>query len=907
MSLFRRLSNLFSRSKVDQEIEAELRTHIQMRIDDNLAAGMSPEQARRNALLRFGNPTTLKEQSHAADVALNMESAWRDVLYAMRRFRKSPGFTIVALLTLALGIGANTGIFTLLNAVLLKSLPVPDPEQLFLVKRSDRTAETTRFSWTYFDSVRRHLPSSAPLAAMSWPAAFYAGTGGEQPQQATGQLVSGDYFQVFETHPALGRLLTPQDDEKLGGSAVAVISYGYWQRHFGSDPSIIGKKFEINRVPFTMVGVAVRGFFGARAGIEPDFWIPLTMQYDVRYHDHYTSFSAEPLNPWIPQPHILWLQLILRTKDSAAVPQLNVILNQQFHDLEQLARIEQDPAERQRLREVHLTLEPGQRGLANLRKEFAQPLMLLMGMAVMVLLIACANIANLLLARAAAQQRSFAVQLSMGASRLRLIRQMLVESVLLSAGGGLLGIVVAFWCTSVLPKWAYSGLARIPSGLSPDARVLGFSVFITVLTGILFGLAPALRSSSVDPASVMKGSAQSISGEGRRGRWSLRKTLVAGQVTFSLILLVGAAMFLRTLENYSKLDPGFDRDHLMSVHLETHLLNYQSQEFPSLYERLTDQIDAIPGVQSASVTTCSLVSGCHDGSDVVLDNSHRSGNVQCNAQVNAIALDYFRTVGIHLLQGRVFETTDNATGPKVAIVNQTFARRYLHGDATEGWRFHYADDLSAKYQIVGIVSDARVNDIREAAPPVIYFPIAVNPGNIDGLEIRTAGKPKWIAEQIRHAIATVDNRIPIIDIVTVADEVNENLTQERLVGRLTSIFGLLALGLACLGLYGVMSYLIQLRTSEIGVRLALGSPRAAVLWLILKETLWLITAGAVAGLVLSVAAMHLATSFLFGLSPHDPVMLASATALLYLVAATAAFLPARRAASVDPMRALRTE
>jgi putative ABC transport system permease protein len=275
--------------------------------------------------------------------------------------------------------------------------------------------------------------------------------------------------------------------------------------------------------------------------------------------------------------------------------------------------------------------------------------------------------------------------------------------------------------------------------------------------------------------------------------------------------------------------------------------------------------------------------------------------------VNSIALDYFGTVGIRLLQGRVFETTDNATAPRVAIVNQTFARRYVHGEAAEGWRFHYPDDVSAKFQIVGIVSNARVNDIREAASPMIYFPIAQNPGNISGLDIRTAGEPKWIAEQIRHAVASVDNRIPIIDVTSVADEVNENLSQERLVARLTSIFGLLALGLACLGLYGVMSYLVQLRTSEIGVRLALGSPRAAVLWLILKETLWLITAGSIAGLVLSVAVMHLATSFLFGLSPQDPVMLASAAALLYLVAAVAGFLPARRAASIDPMRALRTE
>jgi predicted permease len=906
MSLFRRISNLFSRSKVDQEIEAELRTHIEMRMEDNLAAGMSPERARRDALLRFGNPTTMKEQSHAVHAALSLESAWRDVMYALRRLRKSPGFTCVALLTLALGIGANTGIFTLLNAVLLKSLPVPDPEQLFLVKRSDRTAETTRFSWSYFDTVRHQLPPSAPVAAMSWPTDFYASSGGEQPQQATGQLVSGEYFQVFETHPVLGRLLTPQDDEKLSGSAVTVISFGYWQRHFGGAPSVLGRKFEINRVPFIVVGVAAQGFFGARAGVEPDFWIPLTMQYDVRYHDHYSSFSAEPLKPWIPQPHILWLQLILRAKDASAVPRLNAILNQQFHDLEGLALIEQDPVERQRLREVHLTLEPGQRGLANLRQEFAQPLMLLMGMAAMVLLIACANIANLLLARAAARHRSFAVQLSMGASRLRLIRQTLIESVLLSAGGGLLGIAVAYWCTSVLPKWAYSGLARIPSGLTPDLGVLAFSLFITVVTGILFGLAPALRSARVDPASVMKGSAESISGERRRG-WSLRKILVAGQVAFSLILLVGAAMFLRTLENYSKLDPGFDRDHLMSVHIETHLLNYKSQDFPALYERLTDQIDAIPGVRSASVTTCSLVSGCHDASDVVLDNSHQPGPAQGNAQVNSIALDYFGTVGMHLLQGRAFQTTDNATAPKVAIVSQTFARHYLHGETADGWRFHYPDDISAEFQIVGVVSDARVNDIREAAPPVIYFPIAQNPGNINGLEIRTVGEPKWIAEQIRHAVASVDNRIPIIDVTTLAEEVNENLTQERLVARLTSIFGLLALGLACLGLYGVMSYLVQLRTSEIGVRLALGSPREAVLWLIFRETLWLVTAGGIAGLVLSVAVMHLATSFLFGLSPQDPVMLASAAALLYLVAAVAGFLPARRAASIDPIRALRTE
>jgi predicted permease len=907
MSLYRRIANLFSRSQIEQEIDSELRSHIEMRIEDNIAAGMSPEEARRDARLRFGNPIVMKERTKAVDVALSLESAWRDLLYALRRLRKAPGFSCVALLTLALGIGANTGIFTLLDAVLLKSLPVPHPEQLFLVKRSDMAAERTRFSWSFFDRVRQRLPLSSPMAAMSWPSDFYTSTGKEQPQRAVGQLVSGEYFLVFETYPVLGRLFTSQDDARISGSPVAVISYGYWQRRFGGDPAVIGRKFEVNQAPFTIIGVAPRGFFGARAGIEPDFWMPLTMQSDAHYHDHYSSYSAaDPLKPWIPQPQVLWLQLIVRTKDSAVVPQLNTVLNQQFHDLDDLVSSEQDPARRQALQQVHLSLEPGQQGFANLRNEFAQPLLLLMGMAAMVLLIACANIANLLLARAAARQRSFAVQLSMGASRLRLVRQMLLESILLSTCGGLLGIAVAFWCTKVLPKWASSGQTKIPVSLTPDARVLLFSVVVAVTTGILFGLAPALRSARVDPASVLKASAQSLSGQGRKGRWSLRKALVTSQVAFSLVLLVGAAMFLRTLENYSRLNPGFDRDHLLSVHLETHLLDYKADAFPLLYERLTQGIEAIPGVRSASVTTCSLVSGCHDSSDVILNDSHGHDGQHGNAQVNSIALDYFGTVGINLLQGRAFATTDHATARKVAIVNQTFARRYINGDST-GWRFYYRDDSANQFQIVGIVSDARVNDIREAAPPVIYFPIAQNPGNIDGLEIRTAAEPSWIAEQVRQAVASVDPRIPIVDISTVADEVQNNLAQQRLVARLTSIFGLLALALACLGLYGVMSYLVQLRTGEIGVRLALGSPRSAVLWLVLKETLSLITAGGLIGLALSVAAMHLATSFLFGLSPEDPAILASAAALLYLVSVVAGFLPARRAASIDPMRALRTE
>jgi predicted permease len=493
----------------------------------------------------------------------------------------------------------------------------------------------------------------------------------------------------------------------------------------------------------------------------------------------------------------------------------------------------------------------------------------------------------------------------MGASRSRLIRQMLTECLLLSSFGGVLGIAVAFCCTNVLPKWASTESTPIPLNLTPDARILIFSVVVTMATGLLFGLAPALKSAHVDPASVLKGSARSISG--REARWSLRKGLVAVQVALSMVLLVGAGMFVRTLGNYGRLNPGFDRDHLLSVHLDTNLVNYQASDFPSLYERLTSQMEAIPGVRSASVTTCSIVSGCLDSSAIRIAADQHQGSRKAEAQVNNIAPNYFETVGIGLLQGRVFATTDGLASPKVSIVNQTFARQFLSGGDAVGRRFSYSDNSQDSFAIVGVVADARVNDIREAAPPVMYFPIAQAPGNIDGLEIRTMADPQWIGAQARQAVAAVDHRIPIIDIMTLNEEVKNNLTQQRLIARLTSIFGLLALGLACLGLYGVMAYIVERRTSEIGVRLALGSTRSAVLRLVLKETLLLISVGGMIGLALSIAAMHLATSFLFGLSPEDPATIGGALLLLLLVSVAAGFFPAWRAASIDPMQALRTE
>jgi predicted permease len=904
------LGQLLSRGRRYHEVSESIREHLDEKIADLMDDGMTREEAERSARREFGNVTLIEERSREVWQWPALESMWADMRYALRRLGKSPGFTVIALLTLALGIGANTGIFTLLNAVLLKSLPVPHSEQLFLVRQNDNPADESLFSYPLFQRLDQQSPDSAPVAAMSWADSYYTARGNGPQERSLGQLVSGNYFQVFETYPVLGRLLTPEDDSKLSGSPVAVISYPYWQKHFGGDPNVIGHTVDVNHVPFTIVGVTARGFFGARPGTDPDFWMPLTMQSDVRYHGPYSNQGAEPSKPWVPQEKIEWLQLVVRVKDSAVIPHSLAVMNQQYREtLELLFENQNDFQSQQAISRIHLTLESGQQGFATLKRKFQQPLFLLMGMAGMVLLIACANIANLLLARSVARGRAHAIQLSMGASRTRLVRQMLTECLFLSTGGAILGIAVAFWCAGVLPKWASAGETAIPINLVPDTKVLLFNLIVAIATGVLFGLVPALESTQVDPASVMKASAANISGRVGASRWSLRKSLVASQVALSLVLLVGAGMFLRTLSNYSKLNPGFDRNHILSVHLNTSLVGYKEDDFLPLYQRLIHRADEIPGVRYAAVATCTLSDDCPDATGVVIEAAGENRNQSIGAiHFNRVSLDYFNTVGIQLVQGRSFTTTDNATSPGVALVNQTFAKRFLSSVGPIGKRlFTNPDNGPTHFEIIGVVTDARVNNVHESAPPLIYFPIAQHPGNLDSIDIRTAADPQWIEAQARQAVAEVDYRLPIVEVIPLSEQIARNLTQERLITRVTSMFGLLALGLACLGLYGVMSYTVQRRTSEIGVRLALGSTRPAILRLILKETILVISVGAALGLILSIFGTHLAMGFLFGLSPEDPTTIATAAGLLLLVSMAAGFVAAWKATLIDPMQALRAE
>ena len=832
-----------------------------------------------------------------------MTGLLQDVRYALRQLRKSPGFTGVAVITLALGIGANTGIFTLVNAVLLKSLPVPNAEQLYLVNQGDFAPHNTRFAYPMFQDARAAMPRGSELTAASFPGQFYASFDSGEPEIVTGQLVSGNYFATLMTSPAKGRLLGDKDD-RLNMSPVAVISYGSWERHFGLNPNIIGRKITVNGLPVQIVGVTARSFFGTGVGTAPEFWLPTAMQSIVRYQQHYSeNTNAKPEAPWVLQPDIRWLQFIIRVKSPKLIGQTSAALNQVFH-LALGAEQEQDPSERQAILRRHLNLTPGALGFSSLRADFSRPLLALMAMVGIILLIACANLANLLLARAAAREHEIAVRLSIGAGHARLVRQMFVECSLLSASGTLLGSAIAYWLSEVLPKWVPGEESSIVLNLNPDERVLFFSATIGVLTGIAFGLAPALYGIRVQPIGALKSTGRL--GGRAEARWSLKQALVSFQVALSLVLVIGAGLFVRTLENFDTIDAGFDRYHIVTVGLDTHLAGYSHEQLKSLYRSLIDRVEAIPGVRSASLLSCEIAAGCGDASDIFLPNvPHTNG--ETDAQERRVSQEFFASTGIPVLQGRLFADSDTENSPKVVVVNQAFVREFLPGKNPIGQYYGYDAQNPRLLQIVGVVKDSRVNDVREEVPPTVYHSLLQDVQDVGSLNVRTFSDPAQLVPGIREAVRNVDPRLPIGNSSTVAEVVSEGLWGYRIIARLTTMFGLLALAIASIGLYGVMSYNVSRRTAELGIRLALGAPRGVVLWLVIRHVLVLVCAGLFAGYAIALLSVHALRSLLFGLSPYDPATMASAAGVLITVAVAAGLKPAWKAARVDPMAALRYE
>jgi predicted permease len=780
----------------------------------------------------------------------------------------------------------------LFDAVMLRLLPIRDPQQLYIVQET----EGAGFSFPMFQRFRNALKGTADILTLTRPAPFHTRRGSATMEPVTGQLVSGEFFPVLGVRPALGRLLTPSDNRSLGQHSVLVLSYSYWQRRFSCKPDVLGNVLPLNGTPFTIVGVAEPSFLGVAAGDSPDVWLPLLMQAEVRYAQNAWSSNADTRKPWPPQEGIRWLDAMIRVPDPRAVPAVEARLNVLYRrDMERAGQVH-DERERRVLLERRLSLEQGAQGFSTLRRRFSMPLRLLMTTVGLVLLIACANIASLLLARAMARRKEIAIRLSIGAGRTLLVRQLLTESVVLALLGGILGVLIASWSNNALPR-----LFSIDVHLRLDSRVLGFAAGLSLATGILFGLAPAFRITSVEPAAALK-SGTSADSPGRR--LTLGKTLVIVQVSLSLVLVTGAGLLARTMWNLLQLDMGFDREHVLTVRIDPRSAGFLPAQLPPLYAQLVERMRAVPGVRSATIAASSIAGGGTRSSGINVAGYTPGPRENMSVDENFVDSGYFETTGMPLVEGRDFDVRDTETALKVAIINETMARRYFGSSRAIGRHYGYA---GMQFEIVGVVRDARVRGPRSTLRPMAYRPIRQEMEYARSLEVRTQADPRAVAAAARKVIAQVAPTLPVQDIATVAERVNRLLAQERLIAEISAFFGLFALLLACIGIYGLISYGVARRTAEMGIRMALGAKPTSVVWLVLREGMILVLIGIAAGIPIAFAAARLIKGLLFGVAPTDPATLAATALLMLSVAAVAAYPPARRASRVDPIAALRHE
>ncbi|HKC25625.1 MAG TPA: ABC transporter permease [Thermoanaerobaculia bacterium] len=832
-----------------------------------------------------------------------MDGFLQDLRLAGRTMRRNPGFAFIVVLTLGLGIGANAAIFSLMDQVLLRALPVQDPARLVLVSgpgaRSGRTSSHT-------DDV---VPLSQPMLAalrretrvFEAMAGFYLTSlnvgVGRDTAQAEAEIVTGDYFRVLGVRPAVGRVLGASDDATPGGHPVVVLSHAYWMRRFGGDPSIVGTPVHVNGQPMTVVGVAARGFLGSEVGRSADLFAPAAMKAAV-------TPGWNGLGEW----HVYWLHAIARlapgfTRESA-LPQVNVVYARALvEDAQRLTSKSKDF--RERFLAKKLVLLPGGSGTSGLRRQFSTPLIVLMGMVGLVLLIACANVANLLLARSAARQRDIAVRLAIGAGRGHLVRQLLVESAVLGLLGAAAGIGFASVTSKLLLRAVpLSGAPALSSAV--DARVTLFALGAGLVTTLLFGLAPALSSTRPSLSLALRaGAGNRVAGSPAR----FRRGLVVAQVALSLLLLIGAGLFVRSLKNLLALDPGFVTERVLTFTVDPALSGMDTARGGAFFVRLRESIAHLPGVSSVSMARIGLLTGDDSSSTVKIEGYEAREQEDMNPNVNQVGTGFFETLGMRLVSGRELDDRDSASARNVAVVNEAFARSFFKGESTIGRRFGWGRaEKGFDVEIVGVVRDGKEIGLRSETHRLVYTPLAQAelPGRAT-YYVRAVGPPAALASSLRHAVAQADPGVPVTDMKTMESQVDESLFTERLVAGLSAAFGLLATLLAAVGLYGVTSWSVAQRTQEIGLRMALGAQRRNVLSLILGEVGMLTGLGIAAGLPAALVLAYLVRSQLFGVSSADPLTILASTATLALVTLLAGFLPARRAMRVEPLVALRYE
>jgi predicted permease len=908
-----RAAALFRRAALRDRVDEEMQFHLEMRIARLVQAGLTPDEACTRARKELGNVLVLRETAVDMWRYGSMERLIQDVRYAARMLRRAPGFTAVAVLSLALGIGANSAIFSLIDRVMLRLLPVQDPSTL-VIMRGSRSYPRYDYLQAHSDRVMTGLAGVAGLSRI--------GVDGSEDHQSyvEGRMVSGNYFAVLGVQPFLGRTIGPEDNRVPGGHPVVVISHAFWERYFNSDPAIIGKTVRLTPGSlstgagtggfeqtsnkdrsvaggrFTIVGVTPRGFLGETIGQPTDFYAPLMMQ------EHFL-----PGRHWIERKSANWVRVIGRLRPDVTRAQAEAALTLL---MQQGAIAEDGPSsnaeEKRRIAELRVELQDGSKGVSPLRNDFAQPLIVLMVMVGVVLLIACANLANLLLARASARRREISIRLAMGASRARVIRQLLTESIVLALMGGVVALAIGWWGGQTMFAMVAERDTALRLDLAPDLRTMAFTAAVALLTAILFGLAPALRATRLDVTSALKDSGQAVA-----SGFSIGRALVVLQVALSVILLIGTGLFTRTLYNMKTQDLGYSTERVLMVHVDPIAAGYTDDAIGTICQRLLEKLRTVPGVRVATFSENGLFSGTESGAPIRIDGEQKPNRDDRHVRFDQVGPGYFTHVGIPLRAGRDFTDKDTASAPRVGVINESMARFYFGDRNPIGHSIQFEGSAKFTLTIVGVSADTRDHDVRPLNRHQRRLYVSfMQP--VDGLtganyELRTMGDPASLIPTVRAAVNEIDPKMPVLSIKPLTALIDESVLRERMIAKLSVLLGIIAVVLASVGLYGVLAYSVTRRTNEIGIRMAIGAFPRDIVWMILRETLVLVVIGIAVGVPIAMGASRYIETLLYGLKPGDAMTIAAVVVLMVGVALIAAIAPARRAAGVDPLRALRYE
>ena len=906
----RRLHMLFHRSQFRRDLDEEMRLHIELRREQQIASGLDPDDARSAAHRRFGNTTRMQEKSIMAWGWGGIETFLQDAAYGFRSMLRTPAVTLVALISLALGIGANTAIYSFVDAVMLRSLPVKDPQQLVKLGDDDWDGITDSFacaelySYPFYRRLQREnsvFSSTAALFSMTNDVHGFIDNRSES-ELIHVQMVSGTYFQMLGVGAQLGRVLDENDDSDQtsdhgGDHPVVVISDAFWKRNLGADPSVLNHTLHLGNTVLRIVGVAPPEFFGTTVGQSPDAWAPLSMTNSIPpgWKGRTDNFSES-----------LWI--LARLKPGISVAQATANVNVLFPEiLRSFPDAKLSQVNLNNLAHAHVPLESMARGLSHLRRRYSEPLQVLMTIVALVLLIACANIANLLLARSSARARELALRQALGAGRMRILRQLLTESLLLALVGGALGIGLAAFANRLLLRMIWEGDDVVHLNVALDLHLLAFTCAVTVATALLFGTLPALRATRLDLTNSLKsGRGSSATG----GRSPLAKALVVGQVALSLVLLMAACLFLRSLNNLSRVDLGFSKQNVLRLNIDPLPLNFKDNDprQAAFYHQIEERVSALPGVQAASFSAFTFLEGSWNTKIIVPGMPiNRKADVMHNIIGNA----YFRVMGIPLVAGRTFGPQDTATSQRVAIISEHVAhvlfpagspigRTYSIGDPDDG-------DVPEQVLVVGIAKDVKVNGVEDRNPYIDYLPYSQTPWGFGNFEVRYTGDFGAVAREVQQVIHAIHRDVPISNVTTLDAQVAKSFSNQTIVAELSAFFGVVAVFLSCIGLYGLMSYLVSRRTGEIGIRMALGADRSEVGWHVMREIgLW-IFCGIVLGIPVTLGGGRLVQKLLYGLSGTDSLSLGAAVGVLMCAGLLAGYLPARRASRINPVVALRDE